>query len=58
VEGFVAPGAGTTAQTESENLPPQSRGGGLLELRFPADMVGSVEYRPIQNWRVDVAWEP
>jgi autotransporter translocation and assembly factor TamB len=55
VEGFVAPGAG---QTDDPNVPPQSRGGGLLELRFPADMVGSVEYRPIQNWRVDVAWEP
>jgi translocation and assembly module TamB len=57
VEGFVAPGAGST-HTANPNLPPQSRGGGLLELRFPADLVGTVEYRPIQNWRVDVAWEP
>jgi len=57
VEGFVAPGA-TSGQAVNPHLPPQSRGGGLLELRFPADMVGSVEYRPIQNWRVDVAWEP
>lgn len=56
VEGFVAPGA--TSQDISPNAPPQSRGGGLLELRFPADLVGSVEYRPVQNWRVDVAWEP
>ena len=44
--------------TVGTNAPPQSRGGGLLELRFPADLVGTVEYRPIQNWRVDVAWEP
>ncbi len=57
VEGFVAPGASST-QTANPNLPPQSRGGGLLELRFPADLVGTVEYRPVQNWRVDVAWEP
>jgi hypothetical protein len=57
VEGFVAPGA-TPGQTDNPHVPPQSRGGGLLELRFPADMVGSVEYRPVQNWRVDVAWEP
>lgn len=56
VEGFVAPGAsedavGTTAT-------PQSRGGGLLELRFPRDLVGTIEYRPVQNWRLDLAWEP
>jgi hypothetical protein len=57
VEGFVAPGAGTANQVQT-NIPPQSRGGGLLELRFPADMVGTVEYRPTQNWRLDVAWEP
>jgi hypothetical protein len=57
VEGFVAPGASST-NTVNPNAPPQSRGGGLLELRFPADMVGTVEYRPVQNWRVDVAWEP
>lgn len=56
VEGFVAPGA--SSQNVSPNAPPQSRAGGLLELRFPADMVGTVEYRPVQNWRVDVAWEP
>ncbi|HEX6240053.1 MAG TPA: translocation/assembly module TamB domain-containing protein, partial [Polyangiales bacterium] len=55
IEGFVAPGASDAA---NPNLPPQSRGGGLLELRFPADLVGTVEYRPVQNWRVDVAYEP
>jgi TamB, inner membrane protein subunit of TAM complex len=57
VEGFVAPGA-TSTNTVNPNAPPQSRGGGLLELRFPRDLVGSVEYRPPQNWRVDMAWEP
>jgi translocation and assembly module TamB len=57
VEGFVAPGASST-NTVNPNAPPQSRGGGLLELRFPADLVGTVEYRPLQNWRVDMAWEP
>ncbi len=56
IEGFVAPGADPNAV--NPNVPPQSRGGGLLELRFPADMVGTVEYRPVQNWRLDVAWEP
>jgi autotransporter translocation and assembly factor TamB len=56
VEGFVAPGADPNAVNPT--LPPQSRGGGLLELRFPADMLGTVEYRPVQNWRLDVAWEP
>ncbi len=56
IEGFVAPGADPRAV--NPNMPPQSRGGGLLELRFPADMVGTVEYRPVQNWRLDVAWEP
>lgn len=56
IEGFVAPGADPNAV--NPNIPPQSRGGGLLELRFPADMVGTVEYRPVQNWRLDVAWEP
>lgn len=56
VEGFVAPGADPNAVGTTR--PPQSRGGGLLELRFPADMVGTVEYRPVQNWRLDVAWEP
>jgi hypothetical protein len=56
VEGFVAPGAADQATTST--LPPQSRGGGLLELRFPRDLVGTVEYRPTQNWRIDVAWEP
>jgi hypothetical protein len=40
------------------NAVPQSRGGGLLELRFPDDLVGTIEYRPVQNWRLDVAWEP
>jgi hypothetical protein len=56
VEGFVAPGAGT----DHTNLDaqPQSRGGGLLELRFPKDLVGTIEYRPVQNWRLDLAWEP
>ncbi len=61
VEGFVAPGAGGPAGTTTSTnpaVPPQSRSGGLLELRFPADMVGTVEYRPVQNWRLDVAWEP
>jgi hypothetical protein len=62
VEGFVAPGAGSTTGTATTTtgraVPPQSRSGGLLELRFPADMVGTVEYRPVQNWRLDVAWEP
>jgi hypothetical protein len=57
VEGFVAPGA-TSTNTVNPNAPPQSRGGGLLELRFPRDLVGTVEYRPPQNWRVDMAWEP
>jgi hypothetical protein len=57
VEGFVAPGASST-NTVNPNAPPQSRGGGLLELRFPRDLVGTVEYRPVQNWRVDMAWEP
>jgi hypothetical protein len=57
VEGFVAPGA-TSTNTVNPNAPPQSRGGGLLELRFPRDLVGTVEYRPVQNWRVDMAWEP
>jgi autotransporter translocation and assembly factor TamB len=56
VEGFVAPGA--AGQTATSALPPQSRGGGLLELRFPRDLVGTVEYRPTQNWRIDLAWEP
>jgi hypothetical protein len=57
VEGFVAPGADPDAVTPT-NAAPQSRGGGLLELRFPHDFVGSVEYRPVQNWRIDAAWEP
>ena len=57
VEGFVAPGADPDAPTTT-NTAPQSRGGGLLELRFPRDFVGSVEYRPVQNWRIDAAWEP
>jgi len=56
VEGFVSPGADPDSATQT--VAPQSRGGGLLELRFPADFLGSVEYRPIQNWRLDVAWEP
>ncbi|MFT3921528.1 MAG: translocation/assembly module TamB domain-containing protein [Myxococcales bacterium] len=61
VEGFVTPGASGTTNTDTVSnnpIPPQSRSGGLLELRFPADMVGTVEYRPVQNWRLDVAWEP
>jgi translocation and assembly module TamB len=57
VEGFVAPGADPDAPVNA-NTAPQSRGGGLLELRFPHDFVGSVEYRPVQNWRIDAAWEP
>jgi hypothetical protein len=57
IEGFVAPGADADAATTTTTAP-QSRGGGLLELRFPSDFLGSVEYRPIQNWRLDVAWEP
>ncbi len=56
VEGFVAPGADPDSPTQ--NIAPQSRGGGLIELRFPADFLGSIEYRPIQSWRIDVAWEP
>jgi hypothetical protein len=55
VEGFVAPGAGETVDT---TVAPQSRSGGLLELRFPKDLVGTFEYRPVQNWRLDLAWEP
>jgi hypothetical protein len=55
VEGFVAPGANSTIDT---TVAPQSRSGGLLELRFPKDLVGTVEYRPVQNWRLDLAWEP
>jgi hypothetical protein len=57
IEGFVSPRAGTE-QAEDQSSVPQSRGGGLLELRFPRDFVGSVEYRPVNNWRLDVAWEP
>jgi translocation and assembly module TamB len=57
IEGFVSPGA-TSEQTQNQSTVPQSRGGGLLELRFPRDFVGSVEYRPVSNWRLDVAWEP
>jgi hypothetical protein len=56
VEGFVAPGA--SSDTLTIDSQPQSRGGGLLELRFPKDLVGTIEYRPIQNWRLDLAWEP
>lgn len=55
VEGFVAPGATGDVNTSTV---PQSRGGGLLELRFPKDLVGTIEYRPVQNWRLDLAWEP
>jgi hypothetical protein len=58
IEGFVSPGAGTDSEQRSQSTVPQSRGGGLLELRFPRDFVGTVEYRPVQNWRLDVAWEP
>ena len=57
VEGFVAPGA-TDDNAVNPAAAPQSRGGGLLELRFPKDLVGTVEYRPVQNWRLDLAWEP
>jgi hypothetical protein len=56
VEGFVAPGAGGTPVDPA--IPPQSRSGGLLELRFPKDLVGTFEYRPVQNYRLDLAWEP
>jgi translocation and assembly module TamB len=56
VEGFVAPGATDTPVDPA--LAPQSRGGGLLELRFPKDLVGTFEYRPVQNYRLDLAWEP
>jgi translocation and assembly module TamB len=56
VEGFVTPGADPEAATQT--TAPQSQRGGLLELRFPADFLGSIEYRPVQNWRIDVAWEP
>jgi hypothetical protein len=56
VEGFVAPGAGNV--TVDTTVAPQSRSGGLLELRFPKDLVGTFEYRPVQNWRLDLAWEP
>lgn len=56
VEGFVAPGA--TGTSVDPAIPPQSRGGGLLELRFPKDLVGTFEYRPVQNYRLDLAWEP
>ncbi len=56
VEGFVAPGASGTPVDPA--IPPQSRGGGLLELRFPKDLVGTFEYRPVQNYRLDLAWEP
>jgi hypothetical protein len=56
IEGFVVPGAQSDAATTTTT--PQSRGGGLLELRFPSDFLGTVEYRPVQNWRIDVAWEP
>jgi hypothetical protein len=56
VEGFVAPGA--SADATNTSTIPQSRGGGLLELRFPKDLVGTIEFRPIQNWRLDLAWEP
>ncbi|MET0342073.1 MAG: translocation/assembly module TamB domain-containing protein [Polyangiales bacterium] len=57
VEGFVAPGAAEDNALNPAAVP-QSRGGGLLELRFPRDLVGTVEYRPVQNWRLDLAWEP
>jgi TamB, inner membrane protein subunit of TAM complex len=56
VEGFVAPGASATSVNPA--VAPQSRGGGLLELRFPKDLVGTFEYRPVQNYRLDLAWEP
>ncbi|HEY6878726.1 MAG TPA: translocation/assembly module TamB domain-containing protein, partial [Polyangiales bacterium] len=56
VEGFVAPGASATSVNPA--IAPQSRGGGLLELRFPKDLVGTFEYRPVQNYRLDLAWEP
>jgi translocation and assembly module TamB len=56
IEGFVAPGAGDLDANPS--IPPQSRSGGLLELSFPKDLVGTIEYRPTQNWRLDLAWEP
>ena len=58
VEGFVAPGARATDSTVDTTVAPQSRSGGLLELRFPKDLVGTFEYRPVQNWRLDLAWEP
>jgi hypothetical protein len=57
IEGFVSPGADTEGP-QDQSAVPQSRGGGLLELRFPRDFVGSVEFRPANNWRLDVAWEP
>ncbi|MDB4985941.1 MAG: hypothetical protein JWN04_1119 [Myxococcaceae bacterium] len=56
VEGFVAPGA--TTVEDNPAIAPQSRSGGLLELTFPKDLVGTIEYRPPQNWRLDLAWEP
>ena len=56
IEGFVAPGA--NANELNPTIPPQSRSGGLLELSFPKDLVGTIEYRPTQNWRLDLAWEP
>ncbi|MDB4975823.1 MAG: hypothetical protein JWN48_4164 [Myxococcaceae bacterium] len=56
VEGFVAPGANTNDVNPA--IAPQSRSGGLLELTFPKDLVGTMEYRPPQNWRLDLAWEP
>lgn len=56
VEGFVSPGAGSS--TIDATVAPQSRSGGLLELRFPKDLVGTFEFRPVQNWRLDLAWEP
>lgn len=58
IEGFVSRSSQNDATDEGDADPQTSSGGGLLELRFPRDLVGAIEYRPESNWRLDFSWEP
>jgi autotransporter translocation and assembly factor TamB len=55
VEGFFST-AGT--ETVSANTVQGRDNGFLLELQFPANIVGTGAFAPPNNWSLDLTWEP
>lgn len=57
VEGFVStPGAAGEASGAAHS--PGNRGGFLIELLFPRDIVTTVQFAPPTNWSADFMWQP